>query len=400
MVNDLFSVIVLHYYQSEFIEQALSSVFKQNYPSIELIVADDNSEDFITADIDKFIKTHKTNNILKYSIIKNTENLGTVKNINNAVKTASGKYLMFFAADDVLYDEDTIAKFQKNLEELPQDQGIITAQCLMFDSKLKKLNGKFVNVEVEQVINKSNNQRQFEHLVTDCRYASGATAYKKETLERLNYFDERYYLIEDWSFYLRAARLGQKISFSDFNALMHREGGVSHYMGNDLPPHQIHLKNDFLAIQENEILPYINTLNMKLKLDVLYNYFAQYHSLRSKVKSKNKSNRLKVVMNNPLTFMFMMFVSIPKIVNKKGINLVRRGIQFLGLLLLLVILVNLPPLLSILSEFPLPHFVYVLTRWLNIAFVYLIIVTIGSLSLLIPLVIAAKVYRIYKVNLY
>lgn len=397
MIKDLFSIIVLHYYQSEFIETALFSVFKQNYSSIELIIADDNSDDFNAEKIDEFVKLNKTDQIVKYSIIKNTKNLGTVKNVNNAVRSASGEFVIFFAADDALHDENTISNFHKSLTDLPKDQGIIAAQCLMYDDKLKNVKGEFVNVNIAKTLNESNSQEQFEYLMPACRYAIGASAFKKETIEKLGYFDEKYIIIEDWSFYLKATRQGQKIIFINFKALKHRDGGVSHYNGNDIPQHLIVYKKDLLNIQALEILPYVGHLNTSRKLRILSKYFTECHEINSQFGVKGKSNRSKIVFNN--LFVIAILIGL-KIVNGKMSNHLKRAVNFFSLLLLLIILINLTPYLLVMSNLFLPAFLLNAIATLNLFFTYLIFISASAFLGLISLIILYKAYKTYRTYLY
>ena len=46
MKDELYSIILTHYNQMQYIEEALESVFIQNYSNIELIVVDDFSKEF------------------------------------------------------------------------------------------------------------------------------------------------------------------------------------------------------------------------------------------------------------------------------------------------------------------------------------------------------------------
>ena len=75
----LYSIVVTHYNQMEFIYEALDSVFKQNYPNIELIVTDDKSKSFDKKTVIDYIEKKKKKNITNYIIIANDTNLGTTK---------------------------------------------------------------------------------------------------------------------------------------------------------------------------------------------------------------------------------------------------------------------------------------------------------------------------------
>ena len=85
------SVITLAYNSMETIFETIDSVLMQDYPEIEMIVADDHSAEFDEEKIIAYIETRKGQNIVNYQVYQNRENLGTVKNINNAIKRATGE---------------------------------------------------------------------------------------------------------------------------------------------------------------------------------------------------------------------------------------------------------------------------------------------------------------------
>ena len=57
------SIILIHYNQKEFIKEALKSVFNQTYNNIELLIADDASEDFDLKELKKYIEKENKNKI-------------------------------------------------------------------------------------------------------------------------------------------------------------------------------------------------------------------------------------------------------------------------------------------------------------------------------------------------
>ena len=109
----LYTIVLTHYNQMEYIEEALDSVFIQNYPNIELLITDDASKNFDEKKITEYIKKHKKNNIKNFKILGNEKNIGTTKTLNNAIKVSTGEYIQFFAAYDALYDKNVISNFVK-----------------------------------------------------------------------------------------------------------------------------------------------------------------------------------------------------------------------------------------------------------------------------------------------
>lgn len=293
--EDLFSVIVLHYNQQDYIEEALDSVFAQDYKNIELIIADDASFDLDENRIKAYVEEHRSDNISSALYLLSAENVGTVRNVNRALREASGKYIMFFAADDALYDSHVISNFAAALSKLPPDQYMVCAQCIMMDEELDEIQGDFVNVPLAFSMNEGSALDQYRKLAFSCCYAMGATAFKREMLEEKGFFDETYKIIEDWSYYLSLTFSGSKIIYADFNALKHRYGGVSHFNQEVLPPHVVEYKNDSLLIQERLVLPHLSLFSLPEQVKLMDRYDYERSALARLYTGKPRPSRFKLI---------------------------------------------------------------------------------------------------------
>ena len=138
-----------------------------------------------------------------------------MKSLNNVINYAEGDYILFFAADDKLYDDNVINNFIKAFDSDRQKK-IITSQCLLYDSKLEKINAVYVDRREAILFNKYSPHEQYVKLCDKCLYGSGGTAYRKDLLLKYNCFDESYKHVEDWSNWLRFLRNGEKIYYADF----------------------------------------------------------------------------------------------------------------------------------------------------------------------------------------
>lgn len=272
MKEKKFTIILLHYKQPKLIYFAIDSVLSQKYSNIELIICDDGSN-LNYKKIEKYITKKNNGNIKDLKFILNETNIGTVKITNKALHQATGEYILIFAADDVLYNSNVISKYVKSFKE-NDSYAVITSQALMYDYELKKLFGKYINVPKALKANNYSTREQFKMLCSDCVYAAGATAYKKEVFEKSNYLCEDYLLVEDWSFWLKICRNGFKIHFINFYGLKHRDGGISK---SDNKTKKIS-KNvckyyyDLALININEIFPYLKLHNIFEKIKILNKY--------------------------------------------------------------------------------------------------------------------------------
>ena len=262
MEDKLFSIILTHYNQMEYIGEALKSIFEQDYPNIELIITDDASKDFDKQKIEKLINKYKKGNIKQYKIIQNKENLGTVKTLNKALDVVKGEYISFFAADDKLYNEHVFSNYVKSFDKY--NTNIVTAQAYLYDENMDKLFERAVNIKEAIHNNSISAFNLFEKMSISCIYAAGATCYKKCVFEKYGKFEEDYKLVEDWTYWLKITRLGEKMTYVDFPSLKHRDGGVSHNNEENIPPHVAVYYNDLLMAYKKLIMPYIKEMSYEM----------------------------------------------------------------------------------------------------------------------------------------
>jgi glycosyltransferase involved in cell wall biosynthesis len=264
-MKDLFTVCITHYNQMEYIFTAIDSALNQNYPNIELIISDDGSK-FDKTKVQKYINDNKRDNIKNVIIITRSSNVGTVKNMNNVIKKANGKYITFFAADDELSNENVITNYFKAFNKY--NKNVITAQAFLYDKDLLNNNGPYVDVKKAMKFNQMDTEEVFYYVAQSCLYASGATAYRMELFNKYGLFNESYLLVEDWSYYLHLLKNNEQIFFVNFDGLNHRDGGVSHY--EKITPTVKKYYEDVLKIYEKEILNDMPDISNHKKI-ILYN---------------------------------------------------------------------------------------------------------------------------------
>lgn len=265
-----YSIIITHYNQMPYIFEAIDSVLKQDYPNIELIITDDCSKVFDKRKIENYIKKNRRDNIVNYDFMINEKNLGTTKTLNKAVSMATGDYIHFFAADDALYDSTVVSRFVKAFSK--NKELIMTAQCIMCGTELTDIREKYVPADKAKALNKESVEKQYVEVARCCIYGSGATAYDRRIFTELGLFDEKYKLVEDWSFYLLATMKGYKIRYLDFVAFLHRTGGVSHYENKDLPPHVKAYQKDILNIFEDLVIPNLENMEKDIAEEINQRY--------------------------------------------------------------------------------------------------------------------------------
>jgi len=95
----MLSVVVITYNHMNMIKQCLNSLLLSKTDDIELVISDDCSTDATVSVIENWlaVNEHKFKNVI---FIKNKKNLGTVKNVIQAVDTSNSAYIKMIAGDD------------------------------------------------------------------------------------------------------------------------------------------------------------------------------------------------------------------------------------------------------------------------------------------------------------
>lgn len=94
------SIIIPIYNALNYIEECLSSVFRQTYPHIEIIVIDDASTDNSAELVENILKKSP----FPFCLIKQNENRGVSVARNTGINKAEGEYIYLLDADDYIDD--------------------------------------------------------------------------------------------------------------------------------------------------------------------------------------------------------------------------------------------------------------------------------------------------------
>jgi O-antigen biosynthesis protein len=212
------SIIIPVYNQFDYTYQCLKSI-KENTTDItyEIIIADDVSTDK-TSKLSKFVENVK--------VIRNSNNLGFLKNCNNAAKTARGSYLLFLNNDTTV----TLGWLKPLVELMEKDDTIgITGSKLIYPNGILQeaggviwSNGDGWNYGRNDIANKPE-----YNYVKEVDYISGAAMMIRGSLwMKIGGFDERfapaYYEDTDLAFAVR--KEGMKVVFQPQSIVVHYEG--------------------------------------------------------------------------------------------------------------------------------------------------------------------------------
>jgi glycosyltransferase involved in cell wall biosynthesis len=277
--QSLYTFILTHYNQSEYIFTAIDSILEQEYSDIEIIVIDDCSTVFDREAVERYICERKRSNIKSVKILANEENIGTVRSMNRALKAVTGEFVQTFAADDRLHDKEVAANFMKAFERIGEGAVIIFALAMMMDGKLTPPGEYKFPPDQHKRFEMMNAREQYERIVFGCYWTQGAMCARTELYRKMGYFPELYAYVEDWPFYMYFTRNGVKANMADFTALDHRDGGISLTIWEPTAPHATGYQNDILNAMETEIMPYLSSFPIKSQHTLIERYYGEYQTL-------------------------------------------------------------------------------------------------------------------------
>lgn len=217
------SVITVSFNNEDFIERSIKSVLKFLPDNCEYIILDNGSED----DSYRRIKQYP-----KVKLIKSDTNLGFSKGNNKAVKEAGGEYL-FFLNPDTEINEDVFTPLL-NFYESHSATGLVAPKLIMTDGKIQPSVKKLPTIWgafKEYVLGIKNSYGEYvpegdEPIEVEAVYGA-AFLIKRELFEKLNGFDERYFMYyEDSDLCRRVRKLGKKIFYLPRVNLLHLVGAV------------------------------------------------------------------------------------------------------------------------------------------------------------------------------
>jgi len=183
----MISIVLPTYNGSQYIQCAVDSILKQTYTDIELIIVDDCSTDGTGAIVDEMAKYDK-----RIRVIHNKMNKKLPASLNIGFEKARGDYFTW-TSDDNVYKSNALEIMLLCLKENP-DSDIVYAMCDIIDS-----NGNLVATDTNQ--KKSNQENNNIH-----NWVGACFLYKRKVHDKLHGYDEKLFLVEDYDFWLRAAR--------------------------------------------------------------------------------------------------------------------------------------------------------------------------------------------------
>ncbi|MBR2823855.1 MAG: glycosyltransferase [Clostridia bacterium] len=247
----LASILILSYNNLDGLYDTLDSVFRQDYPDIELVIADDASRDYREKQpaLDAYIGSHRTPRIRDVIWVPHETNGGTVKNSNDAIRASHGEYLLALASEDTLAHESALSHMIQYLADSGENVCFGRVRGITPDGEYVD---HLLSCESDYARLRSYTVEQTRNRLFARNFLPGACALKTRKLyEEYGLYPESVRLIEDYPFWLELTRKGVRFVYLDEVTVLYRLSGVSstgHYS-------EMFMR-DMYTIYEGYIFPY------------------------------------------------------------------------------------------------------------------------------------------------
>lgn len=227
----LVSVIILSYRNLDSVAQTADSVMLQDYPEIELIISDDASPDYAEKQpgLAEILEKKKGQNIREIIWVSHAENVGTVRNCNDAVRASHGEFLMTVAAEDLLAGPQVLRHLTEVLERENGDLVFGRLQGLTPEGKTVD---HLLSCESDYGLLASYTVEQTRNRLFARNFLPAPCAMKRRRLyEQNGLHPESIRLIEDYPYWLILTGNGVKFHYLDEKTVIYRlnHSGSGHY---------------------------------------------------------------------------------------------------------------------------------------------------------------------------
>ena len=202
----LVTIITPCYNYGKFLAEALDSLLLQTYSNWECVIVNDGSID----NTDE-VALQYTAKDQRFKYI-NQKNGGLPNARNAALKMAQGKYIQLLDADDLL--ESKKLELQVALFENNSNYDLIySAVALFANQDEERVYSPFFFNELPRLSGKD--QTIIKLLMKDVFFLPGCVIFRKSVFEKVGFFNETLYGLEDWNYWFRAALLGCEFYYDE-----------------------------------------------------------------------------------------------------------------------------------------------------------------------------------------
>lgn len=185
----LVSIIIPAYNRSATILRAISSVQNQDWPNLEIIVIDDNSEDETVSIVEAVEDA-------RIRVLKRLKNGGAAEARNDGVRAAKGKYVAFLDSDDYFLP----GKIHTQVKAMQNKENTARISCTALDLELMDDGITIPKYHLYPA-------DDFLFVYGTCDLSPGATLMVERSLfSEIGFLDTSLRRFEDWEWLIRASQ--------------------------------------------------------------------------------------------------------------------------------------------------------------------------------------------------
>jgi len=222
ITKKLITICVVSFNSSSTIIDTLESIKRQTYETklIELIIADDCSQDNTIDIVQSWLKENQEI-FHDAKLIKRKMNVGLTKNINEAWQSANGEWIKSIAADDILMDSCITDNI--DFATLNDINSVVFSLMQSFTSE--GLDGIIYPSILQRSKLQASREIQLDFLTSAGGFACAPSAFiHRGMLQKINFADERFTMLEDSPLWLRILETGAKLHLMNIVTVKYRIG--------------------------------------------------------------------------------------------------------------------------------------------------------------------------------
>lgn len=279
-MEGLVSVIIPTYSRPKYLERAIKSVLNQTYNAIEVIVVDDNGNNFRMQE-ETMVVIEKFVDYPNFKYIKNKCNLGGAESRNKGVSLSKGQYISFLDDDDV-YE---LNKINEQMTILLGNENLDVCYCGM-----KYLDSQGNHIGQRNIYLEGSEELISNHIFRPIT-GTPALLMKKSVFEKISGFDKlkRY---QDANLVFKILAFNFKITCVQkelIKVYIHDEDRIS------TKGSWIHLERDYIkeTLKYIQLLSYRNSQRLIDKYHIL-NCFCENKSIAIKLINLLKTVKMRI----------------------------------------------------------------------------------------------------------
>ena len=203
------SILMASHNGARFIRQSLDSILNQTFSDFELIVINDASTDDTARILEEYV-----NKDLRVHVYSNEENKGLTTSLNIALKYISQDSLYICRMDDDDICEQKRLEKQIDFLDNHREIGVVGSNAVIIDDENNIVGQRCVPTEDEQIRKVLPRYNPIIH---------PAVMIRREVLERVGGYNERFRTSQDYELWFRLAANGVKFANLQENLLKYRE---------------------------------------------------------------------------------------------------------------------------------------------------------------------------------